>query len=150
MLPKLITVAFLAETALAAKARVQNSCPFTVTLWSVGSDISSPSTIATGGSYAEDFERDPKSGGRALKITKEPDGLFTGKPQTIFAYTVDGTTVCYDLSDVFGDAFAGNKLVEKSADTTCLAIVWDNGVPPAGSQVKTCGSGADITLTLCA
>lgn len=137
-------------TSAVGNARVKNNCPFAVTAWSVGSDISDPHTLSTGKSYGEPFSRDPKTGGRAIKVTIDPDGLWTGKPQTIYAYNLDGNTVWYDLSDVFGDAFKGHKLKVASADPACPSIVWEDGVPPAGSQVKNCGSGADVTLTLCA
>jgi len=137
--------------AAVGNARVVNNCPCTVTLWSVGASITAPYTLAaSGGSYSERFVRDPQTGGKALKITIDADGLFTGKPQTIFAYNLDGGQIWYDLSDVFGDAFAGKKLVEKSSNGACPAIVWSNGTPPAGSQVKVCEAGSDVTLTLCA
>lgn len=133
------------------QARVLNNCTFPVTLWSVGSAISDPYTLgANGGSYAETFTRDPRTGGRALKVTKEPDGLYTGKPQTIFAYNLDGDQIWYDLSDVFGDPFAGKKVVVASANPACGTIVWPDGIPPAGSQVKVCGADKDVQLTLCA
>jgi hypothetical protein len=148
----LATIAFSAPLAAAVgNARVVNNCACEVTLWSVGGSVSSPYTLAAnGGSYSEAFVKDPASGGKALKITLQPDGLYTGAAQTIFAYNLDGATIWYDLSDVFGDAFAGRKLVERSANQGCPAIQWDNGVPPAGSQVKACGSDSDVTLTLCA
>ncbi|POR35426.1 Uncharacterized protein TPAR_04383 [Tolypocladium paradoxum] len=144
--------ATLANLASAlGNARVVNRCPFPVTAWSVGSDVSPPHTLSTGNVlYTEPFSVDPIAGGRAIKITREPDGLYTGKPQTIFAYNLQGDTVWYDLSDVFGDAFRGHKLVERSEDGNCPSIVWNDGIPPAGSQVKSCGAGADVTLTLCA
>lgn len=144
----------LAAAPLAAavgNARVVNRCPYPVTLWSVGSAISQPYTLgAGGGTYSEQFRRDPQTGGIAIKITKQPDGLYTGKPETIFAYNLDGGNIWYDLSDVFGDAFSGCRLEEKSANAGCPAIVWPNGIPPAGSQVKVCGADKDVTLTLCA
>jgi len=154
MYTSVIALAALAVAPLAAavgSARVVNKCPFPVTLWSVGSSVSQPYTLGPrGGSYGEVFRRDPQTGGIAIKITREPDGLYTGRPQTVFAYNLDGATIWYDLSDVFGDAFAGNRLVEASANAACGAIVWPNGTPPAGSQVKNCGANADVTLTLCA
>jgi hypothetical protein len=155
MFSSLLAIATLAAAAplvaATGNARVVNNCPCTVTVWSVGSSISGPYTLAAhGGSYAEPFVRDPRTGGKALKVTVESDGLYTGKPQTIFAYNLDGGQIWYDLSDVFGDAFAGKKIAEKSAKQDCPAIVWDNGIPPAGSQVKVCSSDADVTLTLCA
>jgi hypothetical protein len=155
MLSSVLTLVVMAAATPFASAvglaRVVNQCPCSVTLWSVGATISDPYTLAAyGGSYAEQFVRDPKSGGKALKVTLESDGLYTGKPQTIFAYNLDGGQLWYDLSDVFGDAFAGKKLVESSAAANCPTIEWDNGIPPAGSQVKVCTCEADVTLTLCA
>ncbi|KND89150.1 hypothetical protein TOPH_06113 [Tolypocladium ophioglossoides CBS 100239] len=142
--------ATLASRASAVgNARVVNNCSFNVTAWSVGSDVSAPQTLSTGGSYGEPFALDPKTGGRALKITIDQDGLYTSKPQTVFAYSLQDNKVWYDLSDVFGDAFSGHTLVEASSDGNCPSIVWRNGIPPAGSQVKTCGAGANVTLTLC-
>ncbi|KAK3942543.1 putative bys1 family protein [Diplogelasinospora grovesii] len=134
-------------------ARVVNNCGSAVTVWSVGQNVAGPySVAANGGSYGETFVKDPVTGGKALKITLQPDGLYTGAPQTIFAYNLDtdANQIWYDLSDVFGDAFAGSKLVEASSDATCPQIVWSNGTPPAGSQVKVCSANSDVTLTLCA
>lgn len=141
----------LATTVSAVgNAVVRNNCNFEVTLWSVGSNVSDAHTIPSGhNTYVEQLTRDPKSGGRTLKITRERDGLFTNKPQTDFAYSLDGAKVWYDLSDVFGDPFAGNKMVVYSSDKNCPSIVWDKGTNPGGSQVKTCGSNNDITLSLC-
>ncbi|KAM0270843.1 hypothetical protein ACHAQH_009307 [Verticillium albo-atrum] len=133
------------------KARVVNNCDYEVSVWSVGSAIAGPYRLAPkSGNYAETFIKDPKTGGKAIKITRTRDGLYTGAPQLNFAYSLDGAKIWYDLSSVFGDAFKGKKLVEKSADSTCPAITWANGTPPAGSQVKTCTSAKDVTLTLCA
>lgn len=148
LLPLLaLTLPFL---TLAGNARIVNNCPCQVTIWSVGSTVSGPWTLATsGGTYSEPFVKDPVSGGKSLKITLEPDGLYTGKAQTNFAYNLDGTNVWYDLSDVFGDPFAGKKIEEKSGDEKCPSITWENGVSPGGSQVKVCDAGSDVTLTLC-
>ncbi|KAG7117626.1 Antigenic thaumatin-like protein like [Verticillium longisporum] len=122
-----------------------------ISVWSVGSAIAGPYRLAPkSGSYAGPFVKDPKTGGKAIKITTARDGLYTGAPQLNFAYSLDGSKIWYDLSRVFGDALKGKKLVEKSADSTCPAITWANGTPPAGSQVKTCTSAKDVTLTLCA
>ncbi|UNI18466.1 hypothetical protein JDV02_004734 [Purpureocillium takamizusanense] len=136
-------------TSAVGYARVKNNCPFDVTAWSVGTDISPAHTLRHGESYGEPFTRDPKTGGRAIKVTIQPDGLWTGKPQTIYAYNLDGNTIWYDLSDVFGDAFTGHKIKLASSNKDCPAIVWEDGVPPAGSQVKNCGADWDVTLTLC-
>lgn len=150
MLLYLNVVAALAGAATSlGNARVVNNCPFEVTTWSVGSRVSGPFTLQTGGTYSEPFASDPKTGGRALKTTRERDGLYAGKPQTIFAYSLRDNAVWYDLSNVFGNAFQGNKLVVASGDAQCDTIAWADGTPPAGSQVKTCQQEANVTLTLC-
>ncbi|TQV95365.1 Bys1 family protein [Cordyceps javanica] len=151
---KQLSLAVLAGLAAATnpgRAKVYNNCPFEVTLWSVGTDISGPNTLqARGGQYSEQYTRDPKTGGRALKITRERDGLYTGKPQTNFAYTLDPDRIYYDLSDVFGDPFSGHRVQVVPSNRNCQSIVWPDGRPPAGSQVKTCTRDSDTTLTLCA
>ncbi|KAJ3478948.1 hypothetical protein NLG97_g8445 [Lecanicillium saksenae] len=147
----ILAVAGLAAATNPGKAKVYNNCPFEVTLWSVGSEISDPHTLAAkGGQYYEQYSRDPKTGGRSLKITRERDGLYNGKPQTNFAYTLDPDRVWYDLSDVFGDPFANGRVQVVPSNNQCQSIVWPDGRPPAGSQVKTCWPDSDTTLTLCA
>ncbi|OAQ99334.1 hypothetical protein LLEC1_06899 [Akanthomyces lecanii] len=125
----ILALASLAAAAAPGKAKVVNNCPF---------------------EYSEQYTRDAKTGGRALKITRERDGLYTGKAQTNFAYTLDPGQLWYDLSDVFGDAFAGNRVQVVSSNNQCQSIVWADGRPPAGSQVKTCTRESETTLTLCA
>lgn len=149
----LAALALTTPLALASgvgKARVINKCDFDVTVWSVGGDIDGPYTLDSNDGYSETFVKDPVSGGKALKVTRDPDGLYTGDAQTIFAYNLDGDNIWYDLSNTFGDAFSGEKLVVKSANAQCPAIVWKDGTPPAGSQVKVCTASNNVTLYLCA
>jgi hypothetical protein len=146
------TLALAAATTVTAvgKARVVNNCDVDVSVWSVGSVIDGPWRLsAHGGYYAESFVRDPQTGGKSLKITIPADGLYTGAAQTNFAYSLDGANIWYDLSDVFGDPFAGKNLVVSSA-ATCPSIVWPAGTSPGGSQTKACGSDQDVVFTLCA
>lgn len=158
MFNKLLTLTTLALTAISTasagdlgSARVVNNCDFAVSVWSVGSNIDGPHRLSEhGGTYGETFEHDPQTGGKALKVTVPDDGLWTGAPQANFAYNLEGDQVWYDLSNVFGDPFAGHKLVVASNDESCPSIVWDNGTPPAGSQVKVCTSARSVTFTLCA
>lgn len=146
------SVAALAPLANAVgHAKVVNRCDFPVYLWSVGGSVGPEHKIAaSGGTYSELLHHDPSSGGIALKLTTTPNGLYDGSPQTNFAYTLDGSTVWYDLSDVFGDAFSGDRLKVVPSVTTCPKICWPGGVSPSGSQVRDCAATSDITLTLCA
>ncbi|EPS29152.1 hypothetical protein PDE_04101 [Penicillium oxalicum 114-2] len=101
--------------------------------------------------YTEPLHYDPASGGVALKITTSAGGLFNGSPQTNFAYTLDGQGVWYDLSDVFGDAFAGEALAVVASKEDCPGICWPEGVDPNGaSETKVCEASSDVTLTVCA
>ena len=63
-----------------------------------------------GGLYMEPLHRDEKTGGIAIKITKTEDGLYNGAPQQVFAYTLDGAQVWYDLSAIFGEPFHGQRV----------------------------------------
>ena len=145
----------LPALALAAgSATVKSLCSAPVYLWSVGSSVSGPFTINSTRPYSEPYRRDPTTGGIALKITKTANGLTTpGTPQTVLAYTLDTSPprIWYDLSDVFGDAFAGSKLtITTDGGSACPTFVWATGTPPAGSTTGACDANANVTLTLCA
>ena len=139
------------DTAGVGKARVINRCAEPVYVWSVGATISAPVKLAAGhGNYTETLHSDPKTGGIAIKITRTANGLYDGSPQTIFAYNLADDKLWYDLSDVFGNPFAGRKLAVVSTDSSCPSILWPTGLPPGPSQVKVCPSTKkDIVLTLC-
>ncbi|KAF2396387.1 Bys1 family protein [Trichodelitschia bisporula] len=148
------TLALTSPTRRApANAIIANHCPFPVTVYPVGSSVGPATTLpANTGLYSEPLQRDAATGGRALKIVSAPADLYTaGKAQTVFEYNLAGDgNVWYDLSDVFGDLFAGYKLVEGSRDASCGSVVWPQGVNPGGSQVRECGEGSDVVLDLCA
>lgn len=136
---------------------VTNMCKNPVYVWYVGSDIGTKHTIGFNETYSESLKRDPKTGGIAIKVTTVDDGLFRpGVPQTILSYSLDVSTVegeskfWYDLSDVFGDAFAQNKVAVMPGDPTCDVLYWPSGVPPAGSQIRTCSANSGAILYLCA
>lgn len=133
-------------------AVVTNNCADPIYLWSVGGSIGPKQTIESGANYTEPFRRDPASGGIALKITRKDNGLYDGSAQMVYAYTLDSDhkRVWYDLSDVFGDPFAGKAVVVKPEHEGCGSICWPKGVSPGGSQVKTCTPKGDLELTVCA
>ncbi|CAO2654023.1 Nn.00g107560.m01.CDS01 [Neocucurbitaria sp. VM-36] len=131
----LVALSCTASVQAVGRAIVTNQCDEPIYLWSVGGSIGPQNTITKDTSYSETFHRDPASGGIALKITNYEDGLF--KPnasQTIFSYNLDVNQIWYDMSDVFGDGFAGRTLSLKLTDSSCEEIVWGSGKPPAGSQ----------------
>ena len=101
-----------------------------------------------GGNYSEAFHKDPTSGGIAIKITTSSNGLYTGAPQQIFAYSLDGNALWYDLSTVYGDPFSGSHLTVTQDGSP--SIDWPNGISPGGSQVKEGVSDRDVVFTACA
>lgn len=146
----LAILSFAISAQAIGRAIVTNQCDDPIYLWSVGGSISDQKTITKDTSYSELFHTDPASGGIALKISPVDSGLF--KPnvsQTIFAYSLDGNQVWYDMSDIFGDGFAGRTMKVTPTDSTCEGITWGAGKPPAGSQVKSCGAEADVELAFC-
>ncbi|KAF7713056.1 Uncharacterized protein PECH_008499 [Penicillium ucsense] len=135
-----------ASTPSVGKAIIQNHCDTPVYVWSVGSTTPAPVEVSPGSEYSESYRLDHSSGGVALKVSTEEDGLYNSAPMTIFAYNLNGEQVWYDLSDVFGDAFKGHPVQLTPAEP---AIYWADGVRPAGSQVRVQNASDDLTLTLC-
>lgn len=134
-------------------AIVRNHCHFPIYIWSVASNVQPVRTVLPSDEYSELFRENPDTGGIALKISTENDGLYTSAPQMVFAYNLstarDGRRperVWYDLSDVFGDPFEGYPVNLMPSEPL---ISWKDGVPPAGSQVRVVASSTDLVLSLC-
>ncbi|KAF2634219.1 hypothetical protein P280DRAFT_414278 [Massarina eburnea CBS 473.64] len=145
----IISLAALATSVSAVgNAVVLNKCPFTIYAWSVSSSVGNQQTIATGGTFSEAFHHDDQTGGIAIKITKEADGLYTGAPQQIFSYSLDTATVWYDLSTAFGEPFSGSHITVTQDGSR--SIDWPTGSNPGGSQVKAGVSEKDVVFTACA
>ena len=151
------TLALAAPLVSAGNAIVRNKCPQTLYLWSVGPEgvLPGPHSLApssTGQPFSEKFI---VNGGRALKITSSPNGLYTASPTLHLAYTIDVTPgpeedlVWYDINTVYGDLIPGNKVTLETSDKTCEGITWADGKYP-GPKVGVCGSKGDLVLTLCA
>lgn len=134
------------DAANVGRAIIYNSCRFPVYVWSVGSTIRSETTVPPSKSFTETYRVDRQTGGIALKITTVKDGLFNSSPQTIFAYNLAGSKVWYDLTDVFGDPFKGHPVSLLPSEPI---IFWQNGTPPAGSEVRVKPSTQDLKLYLC-
>ena len=129
-------------------ASVVNHCTFPVYLSSVGSSPGTQTNLTSKSVYTEPYRFDPVSGGIAIKLVRTVDGLYNGSPVTQFDYTLNGTRLFYDLSDVYGDAFKGFSVVQAPSDKTCPGITWANGVP-GPNQVNSCSSAANVTVTVC-
>lgn len=128
------------------RAVIDNHCQTPIYLWSVGTVTRTPVTVLPGTRYGETFRHDHKSGGIAIKISTEENGLYDSAPLTVFAYNLNDQNVWYDLSDIFGDPFKGHSVVLSPAEPP---IDWDNGIPPAESQVRVRDASEDLVLTLC-
>jgi hypothetical protein len=121
-------LSFASSTQALGRAIVTNQCDTPIYLWSVSSTISPQQTITKDTSYSEVFHTDPASGGIALKISPVENGLFMPNvSQTIFAYSLDAGTVWYDMSDMFGDGFAGRTLKVTPTDPACESITCCTG-----------------------
>ncbi|KAJ5978174.1 hypothetical protein N7501_001516 [Penicillium viridicatum] len=135
-------------------AIVHNNCKFPVYLWSVASTVLPEQTLLPNDEYSEVFRENTDTGGIAIKISTDRDGLYTSAPQMIFAYNLSATKergprqdkLWYDLSDVFGDPFEGYPVNLTPSEPL---ISWKDGVPPAGSQVRAVDASTDLVLSLC-
>lgn len=135
-------------------AIVHNNCKFPVYLWSVASTVLPEQTLLPNDEYSEVFRENTDTGGIAIKISTDRDGLYTSAPQMIFAYNLSATKergprqdkLWYDLSDVFGDPFEGYPVNLTPSEPL---IFWKDGVPPAGSQVRAVDASTDLVLSLC-
>jgi hypothetical protein len=87
-----------------------------------------------------------ETGGIALKVSTVHDGLYNSSPMTVFAYNLANGKVWYDLSDVFGDPFAGHPVALQPSEPQ---ISWQNGIPPSGSMVRVQDASVDLVLTVC-
>jgi hypothetical protein len=158
---------FASSVSALGNAIILNNSTQTIYAWSVGASIGPRQTIvsgifprplpfhlphltsslfSTGGLYLEPLHHDPSSGGIALKITTTPNGLYTGDPQQVFSYNLDGDNVWYDLSTVFGAPFQGDR-VEVTSNTG-KAIIWVDGVHPGGSMLRSARNGENIWWTV--
>ncbi|KAJ5661930.1 uncharacterized protein N7477_009546 [Penicillium maclennaniae] len=128
------------------RAMIENHCSVPIYIWSVGSTLRPQATVLPNGSFFETYRHDPERGGIALKISTVHDGLYTSSPMTVFAYNLADDSVWYDLSDVFGDPFAGHPVTLNPSEPE---IYWPNGVQPSGSMVRMRDASGDLILTLC-
>jgi hypothetical protein len=141
---------FVGKVQAIGRAIVTNQCDQPIYLWSVGGSVGQQVTIDRDSSYSETFRSDPASGGIALKIAAVEGGLLRpNASQTIFAFNLDTADVWYDMNNIFGNAFIGRKISITPTDTSCQDIVWGDGKPPAGSQVKKCQANTDLEMTFC-
>ncbi|OJI82816.1 hypothetical protein ASPTUDRAFT_56822 [Aspergillus tubingensis CBS 134.48] len=129
------------STITPGHAIILNTCAFPIYAWSVSSTVgpqitipaaapvtssSSNSTTQQYSNYTEPYHHDAQTGGVSIKLTTLRNGLYTGAPQTIFAYNfVEGQNqVWFDLSDVYGDPFKGRRVVFVSFEVLLRWSWW--------------------------
>jgi hypothetical protein len=151
VLPQIALIISSATSVVAlGRAIITNQCDEPVYLWSVGSTVSNQTALPKDSSYAEIFHSDPESGGISIKVTSTPDGIFqNGTSQLVFAYSIDSSTVWYNMTSVFGDGFAGRTLHVQPSDEKCEPISWYDGRAPKDGQIKSCEKGTNLELTFC-
>lgn len=151
VLPQIALIISSATSVVAlGRAIITNQCDEPVYLWSVGSTVSNQTALPKDSSYAEIFHSDPESGGISIKVTSTPDGIFqNGTSQLVFAYSIDSSTVWYNMTSVFGDGFAGRTLRVQPSDEKCEPISWYDGRAPKDDQIKSCEKGTNLELTFC-
>ncbi|RAH67222.1 Bys1 family protein, partial [Aspergillus aculeatinus CBS 121060] len=144
-----------------ANATIHNACLFPIYLTPVSSTTPPETCLPQNTTWTEPYRHDAQTGRISLKLTTVANGLYTGAPQTIFAYNYleRPGQVWFDLSDVFGDPFRGYRVrlgpmgpmgpVGPGSGNASEMIVWEDGVPPRGSQVRVVGGEVGVGLGVC-
>ena len=132
----------IASTALAAgTATVQNNCQEQVYLTITRSDQSSTiqSLAGSGGLYSEPIANQ----GNSFGLTKNDQYYSASTPKLIWGFSDAAPTLYYTVSNVDGDAFAGESFALSASDAGCGVVSSYDG------QVHACDDGNNFTLTLC-
>jgi len=156
MISALAAVLAFASTAQASSATVNNDCAFPVYLWSVGDSSTDMVTIEPFGTpYTEEYHSRALGGGISIKISTVINNEDT---ITQFEYTLNGTKLWYDVSNVNGFPFSADGLALVPSDSACREVtcpagegachaaytVWNDDYATAE-----CASTTDLTMTLC-
>jgi hypothetical protein len=131
---------------------VFNKCPYPVNIWlNSQGQFSAMTTIDSGKNWGESFDPSSSTGTKTVTIMTSGAGISSQDAKLVLGYTYVPTqnTVWYDLYTFGGTPFQGSRVLEKSAEPTCAANDWPNGVPTPGSHVKQCRSDRDVELWLC-
>ena len=136
-------LALSAIVALAqAKAIVNNQCGHDVYLWSIpyAQGKTYGLTISPGGRYEELWRLGTSTNpGIAIKVSPDPNGIWEGKSEINYQYTVDDDKIWINLANVRGDAFGGNVTF-----FTCHGPYKTPNVP-----TRQCAVTDDVELILC-
>jgi hypothetical protein len=127
-----------------SKAIVTNNCRKDVYIWSVPekADLANNLSISPGKRYEEPWRPGTAiTPGVAIKVTTEPDGIYTGKSEINFQYDIDpwdSTKIWIDLATIHGNDF----------DTATLNTCHGGFKGPSVATTQ-CSSTDDIELVLC-
>lgn len=129
-----------------ARAIVTNHCPHAIYVWSVpqvGSSHTDNLPIKPGGRYEEPWRYGSSTNpGVAIKISPQANGIYEGKDEINFAYSIEHTDkskIWVDLSPVRGKAFDNNVSFH-----TC-----HGSYQTADVHTRQCLATDDIELVLC-
>ena len=131
----------LATTALAGTANVVNQCKENVFLTiTTGNQQTTTRQIAgSGGRYSA-----PVSGqGNSWGVTKKSDYYSASTPKLIWGFSDAPPTLYYTVSQVNGDAFAGQSFKLSASDAKCGTVSGYDG------RTRTCADSNSFTLQLC-
>jgi len=149
-------IALLACASLgrAGTASVSNACGYDVYLWSVTSGSASMQTLAAGsGSYSEAY-REAGDGGVSIKMSNDT----SQESVTQFEYTLEGSSLWYDLSNINGYPFMEGGVSLSPSMSSCPPVSCPAGesqcgqvynAPDDNEATKGCTSDCDLHLTLC-
>jgi len=150
-----VALATFIPAALAGKASIENQCDQDVYLWSVGGSASADMvTLPPGKSYSEKYRFNDLGGGVSVK-------LALAKNQgdiTQLEYTLDATTVWYDVSNINGNPFAHGGISVKPSDPACSPVVCEAGIvkcreaynqPTDDHATHACPATSDLNVVLC-
>lgn len=146
----------LTPSVLAGTAHVINNCGVPVYYASVVGNASPAMQLLPSGGYSQVYSGNGV--GVSIKLAPQKTG-----PITQLEFTLSGTTVAYDMSNIDGNPFAAGGMTltpsmgADSKNPTCIPVNC-----PAGQAVCTaaynqpndvrtlvCNSASDLTLTLC-
>ncbi|PHH85806.1 hypothetical protein CDD83_11145 [Cordyceps sp. RAO-2017] len=146
-----VAAALVAFASAEHYAIVENNCPFTVRVFSVGRQEMDGGAVPQGNSYREEMRWDLQTGGRDIKITKDPKRPSETHLQLAYTYDERTETIVYDMNNIYGNLFENSKVTLEPATASCPKIEWQNGVRPQNAVGAACkGLEQNLVLKLCA
>ena len=150
-----VLLAASASVASAGNVVIQNQCNFPAYLWSVSNVAGPMQTLpANGGEYTETYRNNPDGGGISMKLATDS----AASNITQFEYTLETSTLWYDLSNINGYPFMAWGVSVIPSESTCNEVICPAGValcadayntPTEDYATAACTSDADVVVLLC-